>query len=291
MIKNTIQKESGRLFLAILGTFIFAIGVNIFIVPVGLYSGGFLGIGQIIRTILVKYMHLSFGNFDVAGTIYFIFNIPLFVLAYKKMGKKFFTKTVICVIFQTVFLTVIVSPKIPIISDVLTACLIGGIIAGFGTGLTLLSGGSGGGQDILGVYYIKKYNDFSVGKLTLIINLFVYGICAIMFDLQIVIYSVIYTTFLSIIVDKIHYQNINITAIIFSKKDDLQQVIIDELDRGATYWDGIGAYTKEKSTIIFTVISKYEVSELKRVIEEKDPNAFIIFNEGISVYGNFLKRL
>ena len=81
------MKSKKKLIIAIAGTLLYAIGMNVFIVPLGLYSGGFMGLGQLIRTLLVNYCHINPGNIDIAGIVYYIINIPLFILAYKKIGR------------------------------------------------------------------------------------------------------------------------------------------------------------------------------------------------------------
>ena len=289
-MEGTKVKEIKQYGIIIIGAFLFCLGVNLFISPLGLYNGGVVGISQIIRTIIVDYFP-SVKNFEIAGIINFIINIPLLLIAYKSISKKFFIRTVVSVISQTIFFTVITIPSTAIIDDPLAACLIGGIITGAGIGITLKAGGSGGGIDILGVYFTKKYKNFSVGKLGIIINAIIYGICAILFELPTAIYSVIYTTFFSMIVDKIHYQNINTTAMIFTKMENIECGIMKKMGRGVTCWNGQGPYTGEESKILVTVISKYEINQLKRIVLEKDPKAFIIFNEGLNVTGNFEKRL
>lgn len=287
--------ELKQLIIAVFGTLVFSIGVNVFIVPIGLYNGGFVGIGQLIRTVLVDYGHMNFGTVDVAGIIYFLTNVPLFVLAYCKMGKRFFWKTLICVGSMTAFLTIVPSPSADkiIIEDPLTACFIGGLIAGWGTGLSLKAGASGGGQDILGIYFTKKYKDFSVGKMTLLVNLLVYGICAFLFELPIVIYSIIYTMILSFVTDKTHLQNICMDVTIFTKdkQEEIRTYIIEELSRGCNMWEAKGGYTKEDTTIIQAVISKHELASLRRRVHEIDENAFVVCKDGVSVEGNFIKKM
>ena len=287
---NKGKENITKIITVIIGAFIFCFGINIFIVPVGLYNGWVVGISQIIRTVIGTFIAVP-KSVDVSGIINFMFNIPLLLMAYKSISKKFFIRTVVSVVFQTLFFTLIKIPESAIITDTLAACLIGGIITGVGIGITLRAGGSGGGIDILGVYFAQKFSNFSVGKLAIIINIFVYGICAILFDLPTAIYSIIYTTFYSLIIDKIHYQNINTTAMIFTKKKCIDDRIMKEMHRGVTYWQGKGAYTNEDSLILVTVISKYEISQLKKIVKEIDPKAFIIFNDGMDVTGNFEKRL
>lgn len=276
---------------AILGSVMFAFGLNVFITPLALYNGGFMGISQLIRTFIVNTLHFSFGQTDIAGIIYLLINLPLIYMAWTKMGKMFFARSIITIIIQTLALTIIPIPASPIIDDYLAACVIGGIIAGTGSGLILRGGSSGGGQDILGIYFSKKFPGFSVGKVSLIINFFVYGICLVMFNIEIVIYSLIYGVVYSIACDRVHIQNINMSVMIFTKKLGISRAIIEQMGRGVTNWDGAGAYTNQTSYILFVVISKYEVNRLKRVVHSIDPNAFMIFTEGCSVSGNFEKRL
>lgn len=291
-MSETLKKDVYSYIMIILGALLFSIGLNIFIVPLGLYSGGLIGIAQIIRTLLQDYFHLSIpAGVDIAGIINLFMNIPLFVLAYRSISRKFFVRTLVCVIVQTFFMTVITIPQTPLIQDILAACLIGGICCGVGVGLALRSHGSTGGIDILGVFFSLKYPGFSVGKLGIIINVLVFSICAYLFAIPVAIYSIIYTVCLSMSMDKVHYQNINMTAMIFTKSPRLQKVIMEEMRRGVTYWKGAGAYTDEETNILVTVISKYETTRLKKIIQEVDSKAFVIFNEGMSISGNFEKRL
>lgn len=274
------------------GSIIFCTGLNLFIVPVGLYNGGVVGVAQILRTIMVQTLHLPIpSNVDVSGIINFLINVPLLYLAYRQLGRKFFCRTVFSVIVMTVFMSVILIPEEPIMADRLSACLIGGMITGVGVGLILRAGASGGGIDVLGVYLTLKRRDFSVGKMNLIFNAMVYVICAVLFDLNTALYSVMVSGVFSLVVDRIHYQNINMSVMIFTKETNLHEKILFELHRGVTYWDGIGAYTGEYTHILVTIISKYEINHLKRAVLDVDPNAFIILNEGLQVLGNYEKRL
>ncbi|MEG0329851.1 MAG: YitT family protein [Longicatena sp.] len=290
MINN--KEEISKAIYALIGGFLFALAVNLFIVPLNLYSGGVIGIAQIIRTLLSQTTFISFPQgVDIAGVINFAINIPLFIMAYRSISRKFFLRTLLCVLGQTIAFTLIKIPSTPIIDDVLAACLIGGLLGGFGIGLALRNGGSGGGLDILGVYFTKKTDFLSVGKLSNIINVVIFTCCALLFNVSIAIYSVIFTACMYLVVDKTHYQNINMTAMIFTKSEKVQAAILKETRRGVTYWKGAGAYTNNDTFILVTVISKYEVAQIKKIILSNDPNAFIIFNEGMSISGNFEKRL
>lgn len=272
----------------ILGNFLYALGVNIFITPMNLYSGGVYGFSQLIRTFLNNYIPID--NIDLAGIIYFILNIPLLFLAYKKIGKKFFINTLISVLIGNLFLTFI-NVKEPILNDTLSNCIIGGMIAGFGAGLTLRAGSSGGGTDILGVYFVKNNSSLSIGQLNLLINVVLYSICALLFSLDTAIYSILFSAILSLAVDKTHSQNIKVNALIFTNNYEIAKAINKRLIRGSTSWEGKGDFTGQKKYVISTVISKYEENELKSIVNELDDKAFVIINSNIDTLGYVEKRL
>ena len=213
---------------AVGGSFLFAFGVNVLITPLGLYNGGFMGIAQLLRTFIVQGLHVPVpAGVDLSGFIYFIMNIPLFYMGYRVLGRGFAVKTLITVGIQSVFLTIVPIPAAPLVDDYLTSCIIGGIVAGTGTGLVLRGRSSGGGQDIIGLCCTKKYPGFSVGRINILMNIFVYAICLFMFNIEIVIYSLIYTTILSVAIDHVHIQNINMSVMIFTKKTGISRAIME----------------------------------------------------------------
>ncbi len=274
------------------GNLIYCVGFNLLIVPMGFYSGGFMGMSQLAGLFLTEGLHLPIPpEANITGIIYFAINIPLMYLGYRVLGKEFAVKTLVMTGMMSAFLMAIPIPETPYVEDYLTASIIGGIVCGLGSGLVLRGRSSAGGQDIIGLCCAKKLPGFSVGKVTIIINIFVYGVCMFLFDIEIVIYSLIYATVLSLAVDRGHIQNINTSVMIFTKKIGISKAIMEQIGRGVTNWDGEGAYTNRTSYILFVMISKYEVAQLKKIVRNLDPNAFMIFTEGCSVEGNFEKRL
>ncbi|HIW80933.1 MAG TPA: YitT family protein [Candidatus Acetatifactor stercoripullorum] len=292
--QSTTQEltEEGRKVLgSFLGAFLYAAGINLFAVPAGLYTGGVMGICQVIRTLLMEYLHLDFGQVDIAGIIYYVVNIPIFLLAYKRLGRKFFFKTLATVTASTFFLSLI--PAAALVQDTMAACVVGGIVSGAGVGIILRMGSSGGGMDVIGVLLIKRKRDFSVGRLGLLVNLVLYGACFFLFDVGIVVYSVIFAAVYSVAMDRVHIQNINVEVNIITKADtaQLEREVFEELGRGITKWDALGAYTHEKSHVLYVMLSKYEVNRLRAIVHKYDEQAFIVVNEGVSVDGNYLKKL
>ncbi len=289
MSRENMVYEGKRTLACIVASLMYAIGVNLFVVPAQLYSGGLMGICQVIRTLLVEYLHMNFHSFDIAGIIYYIINVPIFIIAFTRMGRKFFAKTLVTVTAMTVFLSVV--PIVQVVDDTVAACVVGGIVSGAGIGIILRMASSGGGLDVVGVLLTKWRRDFSVGKVYLIVNLSLYIIC--LFDIEIVVYSVIFASVHSLAIDKVHIQNINVEANIITKLNnvDLEKAIMEEIGRGLTKWTTLGAYTYEQSHMLYITLSKYEVSRLKAVVHKYDPNAFIVINEGVTIDGNFLKKL
>ena len=292
-VKDVKKKEKMTEWMyAVGGTIIYAIGFNMLIVPMGLYSGGFMGICQLLNLAILKgFQGIVPATFNLVSVLYFVVNLPLFYMGYKIMGKAFVVKALIGVGIVSAALAVVPISAIPVIEDYLTAAIIGGIVCGAGTGLMLRGRVAGGGNDILGICMAKRYPNFSVGKLGIMLNVFVYGICFFLFDIEMVVYSLIFATVVSLIVDKVHIQNINTSVMIFTKKRGISKAIMEQMGRGVTNWDGEGAYTKEESKILLVMINKYEVPQIKHIVKEIDPNAFMIFTEGCSVEGNFEKRL
>ena len=274
----------------LIGSALFAASINLFVVPVNLYNGGIVGLSQIFRTVLVSRMNLNF-SFDIAGVINFLINVPLFVMAYRSLSRKFFLGTLLSLITQTVCFSLIPTPAVPILDDVLASLIIGAIVGALGIGMTLVSGASGGGTDIVGVYAALHWKSFSVGKLQLLFNALVYCLCAFLFDLPIAIYSIIYAAVYSFVLDKVHLQNIEMSLMIFTKNPEIKSRILKDFVRGVTYWKGLGAYTQTETEVLVTIVSKDEVNDLRRMITQMDPKAFIIVNEGLQITGNFIKRL
>lgn len=290
--KVPVQYEIKRTLMVVFGAFLFAFGTNVFTVPVGLYNAGFVGLSQLIRTILADVLHINVGSVDISGIIYFLLNVPVMLLGLKVLGKLFMIKTLVGVGAITLFLSVIPIPATPILEDTLSCSLIGGIIAGYGIGVVLKNGGSGGGLDIIGMYFAKTKN-FGVGRVSMIINVAIYAIVAMLQDISVAIYSIIYTVVYSLMIDRTHSQNINVQVLVITKtcQKEISAEIMREMGRGVTLWGSRGAYTGDEETILYVLISKYEISQLRRIVYSHSPEAFVIVNEGVDVSGNFLKKL
>ena len=293
MLYNTLHNRWLRIVAAVVGELIAAAALNLFIVPLHLYTGGAMGVCQLIRTLLQTHMRLDFGPYDIAGILYFLANIPILLIGYKDLGRGLVVKTIICTVSYSLFYSIIPIPSAPIVDDYLTACLLGGILTGIGSGIVLTCGCSSGGLDVIGLCLSKRGSSFTVGKFSLTFNVFLYTACLILFSPEVAIYSVIYNFFTSMVLDRMHQQNVNVMAMIFTHADEhiLGQFIIDNLGRGVTYWNGTGAYTGKGVHVLCVSLSKYEIEELLHAVRTIDPQAFLTVQEGVRIYGNFRKKL
>ena len=194
-------------------------------------------------------------------------------------------------VLQTIFLTIIPIPKSPLVENNLTTILIGSILCGIGSGMCLSSGSSGGGTEIIGLLVSSKNKNLSVGKINILINLFVYAICGSLYGIEIMIYSIVYSVIVNITIDRTHQQNICSQAFIFTKEKPTKIInfIKTELNRDVTYWKAIGGYDDSTTYITCAVLSKYEQLRLERNLQYLDNNAFIAKTNGVGVYGSFEK--
>lgn len=291
-MKSRIQRETSNMFWAILGVVFFAAAYRWFLVPAGLYSGGFTGVSQLVKLFLAEILRIPMPEtVDVTGIIFWCINLPLFFLGYKSIGRKFLYRTVIAVCIQSLLLAMIPAPKEPLLEDLLLNCIIGGALSGLGVGITLRAGGSGGGTDIVGMYCAKHYPEFGVGKLSVIINVCIYLIAAIRYDLEVAAYSMVFSILTGIMVDRVHYQNIKVSAFIATKDKTLGEKINRTISRGVTSWKGWGEYSHSEEVVHMVVINKYELQMLKKLIRQEDPQAFVQIMSPDMILGNFEKRL
>ena len=280
-----IKNELWDYCLVVFGSLLYAATINLLVIPAGLYIGNLTGIAKIILELLQRVIP---GLGSLTGVILLVINLPLLLISYKVVNRKFMLKTVVSIAVLTIAMSLIpVRLLIPELNDLLTVCLLGGVLAGFGAGLCLRAGGSSGGADILGVYISMKHNNFSVGRVGLIISLIVYGYALFTNPPLIMIYSVIFTLIYVFMMDRTHYQNVKIDVMVITRNRNILPFITQEIQRGATYWDGKGAYTDTDFIVINTVVSKYELIRLRRGVLDLDPKAFFIENTAVNVTGYF----
>ena len=139
---------------------------------------------------------------------------------------------------------------------------------------------------------ILRRKETGVGQLTLFVNAILFATCFYVFGVRVVIYSMLFTFVYSFALDKMHSQNINVEAKIITKKGkEIEAEIFRQMGRGVTEWASVGAYTGQGSTMLYVLMSKYEIAQLRSLAKKIDPSAFIVISSDVRVYGNFLKKM
>ena len=273
------------------GTLLYSLGMNLFVVPAGLYTGGIMGLSQLLRTFLLRATGWA-PAIDIAGLINYAINLPMLLLAWRRLDHRVVLKTLLSVTGTTIFLSLV--PRTDILSgDQLARCLIGGMLCGCGIGLLLWMGGTSGGMDLLGMMLIKSGSHTSIGHVNLCWNLMLYTICACAFSLSTAIYSILFSFVSTTAMDKLHMQNINVEVTVVTKilSPEMEPEILVDLHRGITRMDGIGEYTGDPVHVFYILVSKYEIGRLRAIIMKYDPHAFIVAKDGAVIYGNYKRKV
>lgn len=303
--KNHTVLEMQRILAVILSTLIYGVGIAWFleasIIP--LYSGGIPGIGQFIRDLLWVWLKLDLGN-AFLGIFVFVANIPLLILGWFGVSKRFAIHSLISVVLQAIVLSVfpVVNMGLSERSDALAAAVLGGLLVGLGAGLALKYGTSTGGLDIIAQYVSLKKGK-SVGFITLVMNMTVALLGGLVVGGQvgadglvisggvIVSYTIIRIIITTVVVDRVHtsYHFLSVDIISQTPQPIVDEVLI-KVYRGVTLMKVEGAYSHHEKTLIYVVIAAYELHTLLQLVKRVDPNAFIVTQPVKNVYGNFKKK-
>ena len=265
-------------FVITVGSLLMAAAFNLFLVPHEVILGGFSGIGMIIG-LLTKWN---------IGWIIFALNIPVFILGFVSIGKRFVAYSV-----YSVFLTSFAMQYIPVIQvseDILLSTVFGGVLGGLATGLIIKCNGSTGGLDIIGLVILKK-KDVSLGTMMMALNSVVVLGTGFFIGWEQTLYTLLILFVFGKTVDVIHTKHIKLTLMIITEKgEEVKEKLLQSMVRGITILDGEGAYTKKSRKVLFTVITRYELVEVKRIIKQVDEQAFVNITETIEVMGAFNKN-
>ncbi|MUG73244.1 YitT family protein [Paenibacillus validus] len=263
--KISIAKLICRAFLIFLGSAIFSVGLEIFLVPNKIIDGGVVGI-SIITSHLTG---VPIGIFLV------LFNLPFLYIGYKQIGKTFAISTLYAVAVMSLG-TTLLHPVKALTFDPLLAAVFGGIILGVGVGLVIRSGGSLDGTEIMAILFSKKL-PFSVGEVVMFFNLFILSSAGFVFGWDHAMYSLIayYIAFKVIDITIEGFDESKSVWIISDNSREIGDAIIQRLGRGVTYLQGEGAFTGGNKLVIFCVINRLEEAKLKSIVEELDNSAFL----------------
>lgn len=267
----------------LIGCALFALGFDLFLEPNGLNAGGISGIAMIITHVL---------GFGTIGAVSVLINLPLFLAGGKKIGMRFFIGSLIGTIFLSVFIDLFTRITPPVTEPLLGA-LYGGVLCGAGLGAVFLAQASTGGSDIIVRLLKQKFRNMPIGQLTLGFDLAVAGLTGIVFgNMSNMLYSLIAIFVSSRVIDAVVYRfdYSKVAMIISSHHDQIAHDITAKLERGVTYLYGQGYYSSQDTKVIVTAVKRNQLSELKELVVNIDPNAFIIVQEAHQVLGDGFAR-
>lgn len=276
-----VKKQKCKFIIEILGTIlgaiIMAIGVSLFLLPNQLSSGGVSGVATIAYYIF---------NFPM-GTVILAINIPLFLIAFFKLGKGFFVKSILGTVSLSVFIDIFDKLK-PLTQDKFLACIYGGIITGFGSAIILKSHSSTGGSELISNILKSIKPNIRMSYVIMIFDIIVVSLNVLFLGkIEIGLYSGIAIYLMGKIID-IVFEGIYFTKLIIIVSDKNEQIskeIGQIVKRGTTGLYGKGMYTNKEKLVLMCAASRGDISKVKTVARQIDPKSFIVITNSREVVG------
>lgn len=281
--KKNLRRNAADLALVILGSVIMGIGYSLFLIPHHFVPGGVSGIAMIVN---------YFSKLPL-GMLIMVLNIPVFILGVKIMGKKYALRSLLGMVISSLFIDFfqeILGLK-SATDNAILAAIYGGFMLGVGLGLVFRGRASTGGSDILG-QILNRWTGMSVGIGIMLIDFFIISASGVAFkQLEAPLYGYIVLFISSNVIDMI-LEGWNYTKMVLitsTKTDEVQDFILNTLDRGGTALKSRTLYLNRDGETIMTVIHRKQLPELRRFVKEIDPDAFVIINDTYAVLGKGFK--
>lgn len=272
MIGDSIMRN---VIIITLSSILVAFAYNYLLIPHEILSGGLSGIAIMLGIITPLN----------TGVLNLLLNLPLLILGVMKLGKRFISYTILSVAVLSVSLYIIPIHKAT--QEPILASLFGGVIVGFAMGMIFRAAGSSGGFDIIAMLLSRK-RDFPLGTLIAAMNGIVVAASGFVFSWDAALLTLVSIYATGKVVDTIHTSHIKLTLmIITSKGDEVKQQLLEKLHRGVTIIDAKGAYSGEGRKVLITVITRYQLADVKSTIKETDPKSFVNILQTTEVIGMF----
>ena len=265
-----------------MGTGIMALAIQCIFEPIGLVTGGFSGIAIIIRKMTAGIVE---GGVPLWLTNLAL-NVPVFIAALIIKGRKFLGRTVIGTVLLSFWLYVI--PQVDLTQgDYMLSAVFGGVITGIGIGFVLLAKATTGGTDMVSALIQKYERHYSVVQILQVIDGMVVLAGLYVFGLKPALYAIVAIFITSKVSDAL-MEGMKYSKAAFIITDyykEIADAIMTQLDRGLTGLDATGMYSGDKKTVLYCVVSKKEIVELKDIVAKIDPKAFVIVTDAREVFG------
>lgn len=262
----------------VIGSFLYAIAINVFTAPNNILIGGFSGVAT-----MLNYL---FGL--PIGTVIFVLNIPFFIISFYKFGYKFIIKTLIA----TLIASVLIDTTAPFLSaytgDKLLSSIYGGVLAGAGLGIVFLRGATTGGTDIIAKLLRLKFTHISMGRVILFLDLIIIAVSFFVYgSIESMLYALVVIFVSSQAIDYTisGTDHSKIVYIVTDLSDVVSNKIMTELNRGVTEIPVVGGYTKTDKRMLFCAVKAQEISNFEKAIKEVDENCFMVVSEANEILG------
>ncbi|WP_342026184.1 YitT family protein [Cytobacillus pseudoceanisediminis] len=275
--KKRIIKELRQLIMITLGAVIAAAGLEFFLVPNNILDGGVIGLS----IIAAELTGLTMSIFLI------VLNLPFLYIGFRKIGMKFTIHTLYGVIVLSAS-TAYLHHFEPVTNDLFLATVIGAVILGTGVGLVIRTGGALDGSEIIAILVSKK-RPVSVGQFIMIVNVFIFILAAfLVFSWETAMYSIItyYIAYKMIDIVVEGMEELKSVTIISDMPEEISAELMKQLGRGMTYIQGQGVFTGEPKKIIYTIVTRIELSTLRSIVEDIDPNALVAIENIADVSGS-----
>lgn len=267
----------------VIGCALFGLGFDLFLQPNHMNVGGVSGIGQLLEHLI------GFGSVAFWSVL---INVPLFLISIRGVGRNFFFGSLVGMLLMNFFIELFLIIPAPE-TEPLLAALYGGLLCGAGSGLVFIAGASTGGVDILARLLRPKFPGMPIGKIIMAMDIITVSLTGLVFgDINKALYSAVTLYVCSLALDGVVYglDYSTVALIISDHHDSIAKAINDRLDRGVTILDGRGFYSGQKKQVLLSAIKKRQAAELKNLVMDIDPTAFIILQESHQVLGEGFKR-
>ena len=274
-----LWKNYGWVVKTLFGSAIFALGFSLFLEPNNINSGGISGLAQAIAHII---------GIQNVGLLSVLLNLPLFLIGGIRVGKRFFVGSLIGMLVSGVLIDLFASISIGF-QDALVSGIYGGLLCGLGIGVVFAAGTSTGGSDILVRLLKLHYRNVPIGMISMTFDTLVVILTGIVFhDISRALYSGIAVFITGQVMDLVVYRfdYSKVAIIISDQAEAIAKDVAEKLDRGVTFLDGQGYYTRQDKKVVLTVVKKRQLADLKELVMERDEAAFVIVQEAHQVLGD-----
>lgn len=273
----------------LLGTLIMGFAFSVFLEPNNISTGGFSALAMVINTL--------FENFGIKGiptsAIYLILNIGLYILALKTLGKKFAIKALVGILSFSLGMQIFNMINFGVTYELFVSAIFGGAIMGVGVGLVVRFGGSTGGSDMIACIIKRKKPNASLGSFIIIVDMVIIALTLFVFEngFALLPYTITALLFCMFITDFVNdgYKEVRAFNIITTKPVELSNAIMEQLSRGCSCMSAKGMHSNSEKTIVVCLVSKFQVGQLKTIIKDIDPTAFVYATKVSEVMGEWYK--